>query len=145
MFNKHTIELPQEFMTDTIDPIAVLAQETEQWNDLAEEGQLAIDVLQTTDSLIIITAMAGTKPEHINLHLQDDLLTIRGVRESPLIDILAEPFYQECFWGRFSRTIILPVAVLAESAEAEFKNGVLTIRLKKATTDNTIPIMVIEE
>jgi HSP20 family molecular chaperone IbpA len=86
MFNKHTIELPREIMTDSIDPIAVLAQETEQWNDLAEEGQLAIDVMQTTDSLIIISAMAGTKPEHVNLHLQDDLLTIRGVRESPLIE-----------------------------------------------------------
>lgn len=131
-------------MTDSIDPIAVLAQETEQWNDLAEEGQLAIDVMQTTDSLIIISAMAGTKPEHVNLHLQDDLLTIRGVRESPLIE-RAESFYQECYWGRFSRTIVLPVAVQAESAEAEFKNGVLTIRLKKATTDNMIPIMVIEE
>ena len=136
--------LPEEPLIDAVDPIAVLAAESEQWNDLAEEGQLAIDVLQTADSLIIIAAMAGTRPENVNLHLQDDLLTIRGWREAPLQED-AESFYQECYWGRFSRTIVLPVSVLAESAEAELKNGVLTIRLKKATTDNTIPIMVIEE
>ena len=144
MFNKHTIELPSEPLIDATDPIAILARETEQWNDLAEEGQLAVDVLQTRDALTIIAAMAGTRPENVALHLQDDLLTIRGWRESPIIEPV-EPFYQECYWGRFSRTIVLPVSVIAESAEAEFKNGVLTIRLKKATTDNMIPIMVIEE
>lgn len=136
--------LPDEPRIDTADPISVLAHEAEQWPDLAEEGQLAIDVLQTADSLIVVAAMAGTRPEQVSLHLQDDLLTIRGVRDFPLAERV-EPFYQECYWGRFSRTIVLPVSVQAESAEAEFKNGVLTIRLKKATTDNTIPIMVIEE
>lgn len=144
MFNKQSFTLPAEPLIDTSDSISVLAEEASQWNDLAEEGQLAIDVLQTGEHLIIVAAMAGTRPENVNLHLQDDLLTIRGVRESPLYE-QAEPFYQECYWGRFSRTIVLPVDVQAESAEAEFKNGVLTIRLKKATTDNTIPIMVIEE
>lgn len=144
MFNKHTIILPEEPTVDTVDPISVLAEQAEQWHNLTEEGQLAIDVLQTQTDLIVVAAMAGTKPENVSLHLQDDLLTIRGIREFPLFEE-AETFYQECYWGRFSRTIVLPVDVRADSAEAEFKNGVLTIRLKKATTDNTIPIMVIEE
>jgi HSP20 family molecular chaperone IbpA len=106
MFNKHTIILPEEPAIDTVDPISVLAEQAEQWHNLTEEGQLAIDVLQTQTSLIVVAAMAGTKPENVNLHLQDDLLTIRGIREFPLLEE-AEIFYQECYWGRFSRTIVL--------------------------------------
>ena len=108
------------------------------------EGQLAVDVAQTDDELIVIAAMAGTPPESVELHLHNDLLTIRGERKSPL-DFVGEHFYQECYWGKFSRSIILPVDVKAELVRAEYNNGILIIRLPKANPQNTIPIMVIEE
>mgnify|MGYP001604843692 CR=1 FL=1 len=108
------------------------------------EGQLAVDVAQTEDELIVMAAMAGTPPESIELHLHNDLLTIRGDRKSP-IDISAEHFYQECYWGKFSRSIVLPVDVKAELVRAEYSNGVLIIKLPKANAQNNIPIMVIEE
>ena len=108
------------------------------------EGQLAVDVAQTADELIVIAAMAGTHPESIELHLHNDLLTIRGERKSPIGE-MGEHFYQECYWGKFSRSIILPVDVKAEMVQAQYKNGVLIVRLPKASQNNDIPIMVIEE
>lgn len=110
----------------------------------AAEGQLAVDVAQTPDELIVMAAMAGTPPESIELHLHNDLLTIRGERKSP-IDSSAEHFYQECYWGKFSRSIVLPVDVKAEMVQAQYKNGVLIIHLPKASQNNDIPIMVIED
>ncbi len=109
------------------------------------EGQLAVDIAQTDEELIVIAAMAGTPPECIELHLQNDLLTIRGERKSPIGET-SEHFYQECYWGKFSRSIILPVDVKSEMVQAQYKNGVLIIRLPKAShNNNDIPIMVIEE
>ena len=115
-----------------------------QESDHAAEGQLAVDVAQTPEELIVMAAMAGTLPESIELHLHNDLLTIRGERKSP-IDSSSEHFYQECYWGKFSRSIVLPVDVKAEMVQAQYKNGVLTIRLPKANQNNDIPIMVIED
>jgi HSP20 family protein len=109
------------------------------------EGQLAVDVAQTDSELIVVAAMAGTPADCIELHLQNDLLTIRGERKSPLGE-MGEHFYQECYWGKFSRSIILPVDVKAEMVQAQYKNGVLVIRLPKANHNNSnIPIMVIED
>ena len=108
------------------------------------EGQLAVDVAQTPEELIVMAAMAGTLPESIELHLHNDLLTIRGERKSP-IDPSSEHFHQECYCGKFSRSIVLPVDVKAEMVQAQYKNGVLTIRLPKANQNNDIPIMVIED
>lgn len=108
------------------------------------EGELAVDVLETTDELIILATVAGAKPENIQLHLHNDFLTIRGHREPPVTGAV-EFFYQECFWGKFSRTIVLPVDVRPEMAASEYKNGVLTIRLPKSRPAGAIPIMVIEE
>ncbi|MBI2038027.1 MAG: Hsp20/alpha crystallin family protein [Candidatus Magasanikbacteria bacterium] len=115
-----------------------------QMGEHAAEGQLAVDVAQTEDELVIVAAMAGTKPEHIQLHLHNDLLTIRGERFSP-VGLSGEHFYEECYWGKFSRSIILPIDVKAELAQAQYNNGVLVIRLPKANRNTNIPIMVVED
>lgn len=109
-----------------------------------EEGQLVVDVAQTKDNLLVIATMSGTKPNQIELHLHNDLLTIRGKRE-PDIPFGAEYILKESYWGKFSRTIVLPTEVKVELAKAEYKNGVLIIYLPKATTDKDIPIYVVEE
>ncbi len=108
------------------------------------EGQLAIDVGQTADEVVVVAAMAGTRPEDIELHLHNDLLTVRGQRLSPLSPA-DEHFYQECYWGKFSRSVVLPVNVKADLAQAQYTHGVLVIRLPKASPGNDIPIMVVEE
>lgn len=114
------------------------------WQRAAEEGKLSIDVVQTPQEVIVLATMAGTRPENISLHLQDDLLTIRGERTFPLSGEV-EFSCQECYWGKFSRSVILPVDVQEESVEAEYKSGVLVIRFRKAHSPSTIPIVIVEE
>lgn len=108
------------------------------------EGQLAVDVVETPNEIIVVVAMAGTKPEDIELHLANDVFTIRGKRSAP-VPPNSTFFYHECFWGRFSRTIVLPTNVKSEHTQAVYRNGVLTVTLPKARAENGIPIMVIEE
>jgi len=109
-----------------------------------EEGQLSVDIGQNRQNLIIVATMSGTKPENIELHLRNDLLTIRGYREPPVSGI-NEYLINENYWGAFSRTIVLPVDVKSEFAQAEYKQGVLTIILPKQKEEKDIPIFVVEE
>ncbi len=111
---------------------------------LSSEGQLAIDVAQTESQVIVVAPMAGCKSENLELHLHNDVLTIRGERQAPF-QAGAEFFYKECYWGKFSRTIVLPVEVKSEMTGAEFRNGILTVTLQKANTGGNIPIIIVEE
>jgi len=106
------------------------------------EGQLSIDVFQTKDNIVIKSTIAGVKPEDIDVSIDNDMVTIRGSRR--LEEDVAEDdyFYQECYWGEFSRSVILPVEVKAEDAEASLKNGVLTLILPKAQKNKSVAVKV---
>jgi len=95
------------------------------------EGQLAIDVYQTDKKVVIKSTIAGVKPEDLKIALHHDLLTIHGARATNQ-EIKEEDYlYRECYWGSFSRSIILPAEVDNKRVEAELENGVLTITLYK--------------
>ncbi|MCX6781618.1 MAG: Hsp20/alpha crystallin family protein [Candidatus Magasanikbacteria bacterium] len=108
------------------------------------EGQLSVDVAETDNELLIVAPMAGAPKGNIELHLNNDLLTIRGDRKSPVPDG-AYYHFSECYWGKFSRSIVLPVDVYLEAAKAEYYFGLLTVRLPKVKVDQTIPITIVEE
>ncbi|MDO8499276.1 MAG: Hsp20/alpha crystallin family protein [bacterium] len=108
-----------------------------------EEAELCVDVAHTADEIIIVATMAGTTPQKLELHLHNDLLTIRGERSSPVSGV--EYFHRENFWGRFSRSIVLPADVRHEMVRAEYKNGVLTVWLPKTNGGKSIPIEIVEE
>jgi len=106
------------------------------------EGQLTIDVYQTDNDIIIKSTIAGVKPEDLDVSINNDMVTIRGERKNDEIVDSENYFYQECYWGAFSRSVILPVEVVAEKAEATMKNGILTLKLPKADTTKTRKIQV---
>jgi len=109
-----------------------------------EEGQLLIDVYQTPENLIIKSTIAGVRPEDIDISVNNDMLTIRGKRQSEE-EIAEERYvYKECYWGSFSRSIILPLDVKTDKVQAYLENGVLTIKLKKAKEKKTASIKVKE-
>ena len=110
-----------------------------------EEGQLSIDVYQTADSLVVISTIAGVKPEDIDISLNNDMLTIRGKREINKRIKNENYLYRECYWGNFSRSIILPMEVKADKIQAFLENGVLTIFLPKAKTAKQISIKIKEK
>lgn len=106
------------------------------------EGQLTIDVYQTESDIVIKSTIAGVKPEDLDVTINNDMITIRGERKKEE-DVPEENYYyQECYWGNFSRSVILPVDVLAEKIEASMKNGILTIRLPKADATKMKKIQV---
>ncbi|MDD2656098.1 MAG: Hsp20/alpha crystallin family protein [Patescibacteria group bacterium] len=111
-----------------------------------EEGKLAVDVAQNDTHILVVSTMAGARPDKIEVLVHNDLLTIRGTRYSPLEkDIDIEYYYQECFWGVFSRTIVLPVNVKGDLANAKFQNGVLFVSIPKQKKDNKISIEIIDD
>lgn len=107
-----------------------------------QEGQLTIDVYQTESDIVIKSTIAGVKPEDLDIQINNDMVTIRGERrkEDEVRD--EDYYYQECYWGAFSRSIILPVDVEANKSEAIMKNGILTIKLPKAETAKSRKIQV---
>jgi HSP20 family protein len=110
-----------------------------------DEGQLSIDVFQTPKALIVKSTIAGVKPSDIDISINNDMLTIRGKRE--MLEEIREDDYlfRECYWGSFSRSIILPVEVESDKIEAELENGVLTVTLPKAKSAKEISIKVREK
>lgn len=126
-----------------MDEIKILIPEN--WQEEQAEGQLAVDVAQTEKEVVVVSTMAGAITDQIEVYLHNDLLTIRGKRTSPLVGQEADYFHQECFWGKFSRTIVLPVEVKGEMARAEYQSGVLTIRIPKQKIDRQIPVVVVDE
>jgi HSP20 family protein len=95
------------------------------------DGELAVDVYQTPTHIIIKAMIAGVKPEDLDVSITRDMVTIRGKREQHTESTSGDFFFQELYWGTFSRTIVLPQEVEIEEAEATEKHGLLMIKLPK--------------
>ncbi len=108
----------------------------------AEEGQLPVDIYQTPSEIVIKSAIAGVSEKDLDITITNDLVEIRGSRESEKEVSEENYFYSECFWGNFSRSIILPVEVETNKTTASFKNGILTIRLPKSERTKTKKINI---
>ena len=100
-----------------------------EWSSPVGEGQLSVDVFRDKEDLVVQSTVAGVKPEDIDISIHGDLLTIRGKRAQSSEVREDHWFYRECFWGSFSRSIVLPYEVAADSAESTLKNGVLEVRI----------------
>jgi len=96
---------------------------------LKKEGKLAIDLSQTDSELIIQSAIAGVNARDLDISVEGDMLTIRGERKKPIETVGGEYFYQECYWGPFSREIILPVEIDPTRIKASMQEGILTVRM----------------
>lgn len=107
-----------------------------------QEGQLTVDVFQDDESIIIQSTVAGVSPDDLDVSITNDMVAIRGERRAQHDVDQEDYFYQECYWGTFSRSIILPVEIDADRAEAKIKNGILTIRIPKANAAVTRKLKV---
>lgn len=98
---------------------------------LKEEGQLAVDVYQTNKEIVIMAPIAGVKPEHVQITITDEVLNIRGRRGLDIKVPEEHYFTRECFWGNFSRSIVLPENVDTNKISAAFIESVLTVTIPK--------------
>ena len=110
---------------------ATPAEET--WGEADEEfpGQLAVDVYETVDKLVVKARTAGVNKEDLDVSVSDGILTISGTLSSGDETDANNWHIQECYWGEFSRTLALPVSVKEDEVEAVLKDGVLTIKFSK--------------
>lgn len=97
----------------------------------ANEGELAVDVYQTADFVVVKALVAGVPPTNLDISLSRDMITIQGTREDEREVEDNNYFQRELYWGGFSRTILLPEEVDVDMADASEKHGILIIRLPK--------------
>jgi HSP20 family protein len=110
-----------------------------------EEGQLALDVFENGDNIVIQSTIGGVKAEDLDIDIEDDLVTIRGSRQKTAESEGKNYFYQECYWGSFSRQVILPEEVDGSKADAIIKDGVLTLTIPKTNRKKKKKVAVKQE
>ncbi len=144
-------ELAAAFLGEEDVPASPVATEQPQEGPTAEEwdeddsvpGQLAVDVYETREKLVVKARTAGVNKNELDVSISDNQLTIRGTLSAGSEDDVENYFLQECYWGEFSRTIALPVPVKEEEIEAVLKDGVLTISFGKVKQDTVKKIEVL--
>ncbi len=114
------------------------------WDEGEEDfpGQLAVDVYETEERLIVKARTAGVNKEDLDVSISDGILTISGTLSSGDDTDATNWHIQECYWGEFSRTVALPVAVKEDEVEAMLKDGVLTIGFSKVKQEQAKKILI---
>ncbi len=116
------------------------------WPAVEDEGELAVDLYSYEDEFVLQTIIGGVKAGDLDISITNDMITVRGRRdrvdeEKPLEKV----YYNECFWGPFSRAIILPQGIDADKSKATTKDGLLTIHLPKFTKTERKTLKIKEE
>jgi HSP20 family protein len=127
-------------------PNFFLSENTIESNDFpVSEGQLSCDIYSDEDNIIVKSAMAGVDPKDLHISVSNDLLTIRGLRESDE-EIKEKDYYcREVYWGAFSRSVVLPQEVNQNKIKATLKKGILTVTLPKKYKNTSITVESIED
>ena len=126
----------QKEVAEEVEATAEPASEStdDEWENTDDfPGQLAVDVYETADKLVVKARTAGISKSDLDVSISDNVLTISGVLSGGEYEQTTRWHIQECYWGEFSRTIVLPVQVREDenSVKAELKDGVLTITFEK--------------
>lgn len=114
------------------------------WEESEDDfpGQLAVDVYETEDKLIVKARTAGVNKEDLDVSISDGILTISGTLSSGDDSDATNWHIQECYWGEFSRTLALPVPVKEDEVGAVLKDGVLTISFGKVKQEQAKKITI---
>lgn len=140
-------ELAAAFLTDDTSVQDQASDSSNNNDDNWEEeeampGQLAVDVYETEDRLIIKARTAGVNKSDLDVSISDGILTISGTLSSGDDSAAQQWHIQECYWGEFSRTLALPVPVKEDEVEAVLKDGVLTIGFTKVKQEQARKIEI---
>jgi HSP20 family protein len=142
-------ELAAAFLNDdeltTTDTTTVAVATDDAWDENEEEfpGQLAVDVYETDERLVVKARTAGVNKEELDVSISDGILTISGTLSSGDETDATNWHIQECYWGEFSRTLALPVSVKEDEVEAILKDGVLSISFSKIKQEQAKKIQVL--
>jgi HSP20 family protein len=96
-----------------------------------QEGELVCDVFENGKEFVVLAAIAGVAIKDLDISVEKDMMVIKGTRTSPHAHPDNKFFYQECWWGPFSKKIVLPENIDTENADAQMDKGILTVRIPK--------------
>lgn len=142
--NDDSMTLTDEPMSSTTAAPAAQSTDSNAWDEQEEEfpGQLAVDVYETDELLVVKARTAGVNKEDLDVSISDGILTISGTLSSGDDTAVSRWHIQECYWGEFSRTLALPVAVKEDEVAAMLKDGVLTISFAKVKQEQAKKITI---
>lgn len=106
------------------------------------EGELSLDVYDDGDSLIIQAPVAGVNLDDIEINYSQGVLTIKGERKNEKTVKAENYLTSECYWGKFSRSVFLPVEINTKKIKAHLKNGILMIILPKLDLPANVDVEV---
>lgn len=90
-----------------------------------------VDMYETKDELVVLAELPGLNEKDIHLSITGDVLTLRGDRAWDA-QIEQDSYYRSERWhGKFERSLPLPVPVQSDKVKAQYRDGVLTIKLPK--------------
>jgi HSP20 family protein len=131
-------------VSDDSAPQQPIADEADEWDDSDPvAGQLAVDVYETKEKLVVKGRVAGVNKGDLDVSISDNTLTIKGTLSAGNEEGVENYFLQECYWGEFSRRLVLPVPVKEDEIEALLKDGVLTISFSKMKQDTVKKIEIL--
>ena len=120
---------------------AHISTKNEDWGQ-GPGGELAVDVYQTADAIVVKALIAGVQPNSVDISLTREMLTVSGSRSDEK-EVEEENYFQrELYWGSFTRTILLPEEIDVDMAEASEKHGILMIRLPKINKKKEMKLKV---
>jgi HSP20 family protein len=107
-----------------------------------EEGELAVDVYHTPESVVIKAMVAGIDPDDLDISITRERVIIKGKRRKSDNASENDYFHQELYWGAFTRTIVLSSEIDTDNSKAKEDHGLLTITLQKANIDRQTKLKV---
>ncbi len=109
-------------------------EKIENKNDIFnQDGELVVDVFETNSEFVVLAAIAGIDIKNLDIAVEKDMMVIKGHRADPYVSANKNYFYKECYWGPFSKKIVLPENIDAKSAEAQINKGILTVKMPKVS------------
>ena len=134
-------DVPEEH-TEQYAPEASSHWEDDQKDETPQEGELPVDMYRTGDNIVIRALVAGVNPEHLDIAITRDMVTIRGSRDEDQEAPDEDYQFRELYLGTFSRTIVLPEEVVIDEATAKEKHGMIIITLPKVDKDRSAKLKV---
>ncbi len=110
------------------------------WGKNGQEGDLwhpSIDLSETTEAYQVKAELPGVRPDEINIEVHDDVVTITGERKEEKASDKEDCHIREMSYGKFTRSVRLPMPIDADKVKAKFDDGVLKVTLPK--TEKTKP------
>jgi len=129
--NKKSKPKTEKLNSKTVNLNQILINDFSEEEYMIEKGELSIDILEDDKNIFIESPVAGVNVDDVNIDIEPEKITIDGFRKKIKEEKNKQYIHRECFYGSFSRSIILPVEIIPEKTSAKIENGILKIVLLK--------------